>query len=228
MNEFHAGLRNATPLPEMSGSVKREDVFTRYRKHTLFVLDNLEKIADKYESPKFVFVHIEIPHPPFVFGPEGESVQLESRFNDHDGNWLVSRGRLTVEQYHKHYRDQIIFLNNRMKRVINGILDKSRRPPVMLILGDHGPRSRLVWESAEMTDVKECLTMLNAYYLPEGGAKLLYPGISPVNSFRVVFNHYFGANLELLPDRSYFSTAKYLYKFYDVTDRIRKDGTKSK
>ena len=53
------------------------------------------------------------------------------------------------------------------------------------------------------------------------GKEFLYPEISPVNSFRVIFNRYFGAKFELLPDRSFFSTAKFLYKFHDVTDRVR-------
>ncbi len=41
--------------------------------------------------------------------------------------------------------------------------------------------------------------------LPEGGDENLYHGITPVNIFRVVFNHYFGADLALLPDRSHFA-----------------------
>ena len=38
---------------------------------------------------------------------------------------------------------------------------------------------------------------------------------------QVIFNRYFGAKFELLPDRSFFSTPKFLYKFHDVTDRVR-------
>ena len=186
------------------------------------MFDNLGKVASEYESPKFVFAHFALPHPPFVFGLNGEPVQLESRFNDHDGNWLIRRGRLSVQKYRKYYRDQVIFTNKKMKRVITEILENSMQPPVLLLFGDHGPRSGLVWESGEMTDVKESLTILNAYHLPGNGEELLYPEISPVNSFRVIFNHYFGTNLELLPDRSYFSTAKYLYKFQNVTDRVTK------
>jgi len=54
---------------------------------------------------------------------------------------------------------------------------------------------------------------LNAYHLPEGvnGAGL-YPSISPVNSFWVIFNRYFGQDLELLPDRSYFMTVGHPYQ----------------
>jgi hypothetical protein len=35
---------------------------------------------------------------------------------------------------------------------------------------------------------------------------MLYPSISPVNSFRVIFDTYFGAKLGLLADKAYFYT----------------------
>ncbi|MHB1557432.1 MAG: hypothetical protein ACYC61_08125 [Isosphaeraceae bacterium] len=44
-----------------------------------------------------------------------------------------------------------------------------------------------------------------------------------MNSFRVVLNTFFGADLPLLPDRSYFSTWPEPYRFIDVTDAIRGD-----
>ena len=54
--------------------------------------------------------------------------------------------------------------------------------------------------------------ILNAYYLPDGGNKALYPTITPVNTFRVIFNTYFGGNYELLPDVSRYSQNKVLYE----------------
>ena len=221
LNEFHEGLKNTTPLPDMESSDKREEVFSRYRMHTMFTLDKLGKLALEHKGPNFIFAHLEQPHPPFVFGPNGEPVQLESRFNDHDGNWLIRPGRLTVEQYHKHYVDQLIFLNKKIEFVIDEILKNSSRPPIVIIFGDHGPRSRLNWESSKKTDVRESFSILSAYHLPGNGKELLYPEISPVNSLRVIFSHYFGIDLDLLPDRSFYSTAQFLYKFQDVTERVR-------
>jgi hypothetical protein len=65
----------------------------------------------------------------------------------------------------------------------------------------------------EKTNKKERFSILNAYYLPGGGEKLLYPGITPVNTFRVIFKYYFGADIELLPDASYYSTWDEPFKF---------------
>jgi len=54
--------------------------------------------------------------------------------------------------------------------------------------------------------------ILNAYYLP-GQQDRLYPTISPVNSFRVIFDAYFGGKYDMLEDVSYFSPVPNLYDF---------------
>lgn len=222
LNMFRSALKNMTPLPDIMAAKKTYSDFDKHRQNILYILDNIGKVAGDVQSPKFVFAHIESPHPPFVFGPNGEVRNPEARFDDHDGNWLIRPGRLSLEQYHTYYRDQIIFLNSRMKKVVEKILRDSKQPPIIMILGDHGPRSETVWEQPEETNMKECMSNLNAYYLPNNGSRLLYPQITPVNSFRIIFNYYFGGtSFKLLPDKSYFSSAIYLYKFYDVTERVR-------
>ncbi len=70
-------------------------------------------------------------------------------------------------------------------------LEKSTTPPIIIIQGDHG-----FWTGTN-------LPILNAYYLPGDAADALYPTISPVNSFRLIFDHYFGTDLGLLEDASY-------------------------
>jgi len=53
---------------------------------------------------------------------------------------------------------------------------------------------------------------LNAYYLP-GHEDELSPDISPVNTFRLIFDSYFGGNYDMLPNVSYFSPVPKLYNF---------------
>jgi len=48
----------------------------------------------------------------------------------------------------------------------------------------------------------------------------MYPSITPVNTFRLIFNAYFGTDLKLLPDISYFSNWDNPYGFTDVTTRL--------
>jgi hypothetical protein len=62
---------------------------------------------------------------------------------------------------------------------------------------------------------------LAAFYLPQASHADLYPTITPVNSFRVVFRMYFGADLATLPDRNYvFRSTRRLYDFTEVTERV--------
>jgi hypothetical protein len=66
---------------------------------------------------------------------------------------------------------------------------------VARVQGDHGPYGF----SPGLRPAE--YEILNAYYLPREDARaMLYPRISPVNSFRVVLNAFFGKDLELLPD----------------------------
>ena len=45
--------------------------------------------------------------------------------------------------------------------------------------------------------------------------------MTPVNTFRIVLNAYFGTQLAMLPDRSYsYRDLAHLYDFFDVTDRV--------
>ena len=70
--------------------------------------------------------------------------------------------------------------------ILRGILDELDYPPVIIIQGDHG---------AAITSDRGRMSILNAYYLPEDWHRALYPTITPVNSFRVVFNAFFGGNM---------------------------------
>ena len=78
-------------------------------------------------------------------------------------------------------------------------------------------------ESALDEYIKERMSAVQFIYLPGEGKDLLYDGITPVNTLRVVFNSYLGENFEYLEDRSYFSTDDALYKWLDVTEFLREN-----
>ena len=141
-----------------------------------------------------------------------------------DGTDLVDCKGITSEDYAGLYRDQLIFINSQVQVAIDAIIARATRPTVIILQGDHGPGSRLDWEDVEATDVKERMTILNAYYFSDRDNTGLYEEITPVNSFRTIFNLYFDAGYERLPDRSYFSTSSHPYDLIDVTARVRTDA----
>lgn len=151
----------------------------------LFVLDTLQRIPE-VGGHKFVFAHLLVPHGPFVFGPGGllpEDQMIGDK--ELDGKDLLP------ETFSKGYVPQVQYINERMIPILKSLIEDSATPPIIIVQGDHGPFSNP--------------SILNAYYLPENKDIDLYPTITPVNSFRLIFNAYFGTNYEPLPDVSYSS-----------------------
>jgi hypothetical protein len=176
------------------------------------ILDNLGDLPET-EEPKFVFAHIIAPHPPFVFAADGSPITPEVPFTL---RFTFDAGDPTGADYITGYRDQVRFVNSQLEQVVTAILENSEVPPVIIIEGDHGPDSN----SGQVSYVQERMTNLIAVYAPTGDAGL-YPDLTPVNVFRVVFNEVFGADYPILDDRVLYSEYDTLYKFFDVTDEIR-------
>jgi hypothetical protein len=222
ISAFHRMIINRTPLVWAVPGEQHRDEFDFMRERTLFLLDQVPRLA-REEQPTFTFAHILSPHPPFVFGENGEDVSPHGRLcqlTDGDHYREIYGDRHT---YATGYRNQAAFITARVESMIDRILANSRRPPVIILQSDHGSGLNLSTNSVEQTDLHERMSILNAYYLPGAEKPALYPSISPVNSFRVVFNAYFKAGLELLPDRSYYSTWDDPFLFTDVSPRVRSE-----
>ena len=148
-----------------------------------FILDQLPKVAS-IPGPKFVFVHILIPHVPFVFKASGE-IQTDPGFYSGKNSMPIDENYLR-----EGYTEQIQFINSEILHIVTETLETSPSS-VFVLQGDHG------WSGENR------LLIFNAYYLPDSGAAELYPTISPVNTFRTIFDTYLGTELGLLPDYSY-------------------------
>lgn len=155
-----------------------------FRRRTRLVLDEFDDLAD-IQGPKFVFIHIIAPHEPNVFDKTGSPIPPDT---------IDSR---------KGYAGMSEFISNAILPGLETLIRESDIPPVIILQGDHGPSPR---------DPADRMKILNAYYLP-GNTDLLYPSISPVNSFRVVFNSIFDTAYPLLEDVSYYSSPPARYDF---------------
>ena len=96
---------------------------------------------------------------------------------------------------------------------------------LFIIQGDHGPDFSIPWKKGSATNEVdkyiETLNILNAYYFPNGSYDKIYNGITPVNSFRLIFNEFFEKNHDLLEDKQYFSgQGESVYDFLDVTKKL--------
>jgi hypothetical protein len=180
----------------------------------LYAFEQLKGIPES-ESPKFTFVHIISPHAPFVFGADGKPINPDYPITLADNRYLIK----PPSRYQEGYLGQVSFLNDQVLEVVDAILEKSSAPPIIIIQGDHGPGIFIDSRSSTPPCFYERFSILNAYYLPGIDPGTIPQDITPVNTFRMIFNHYFSANLELLPNHQYFSPQQAIHQFEDVTDR---------
>ncbi len=219
LSELQNTLINTTPTAFVLNKLGKKSQFDSQRERILFAFDRLANMTEK-DSPLFVFAHIIAPHPPFVFGEDGEPVKPGKKWPSFlDGTDIIVNPKDRAE-YIEGYKKQLTFINKKLEETIDSIISNSPRPPIIILQGDHGPGSMTDWEDINKTDMKERMSIFNAYYLPDDGDKELYPSITPVNTFRIVFNHYFCTSYDLLKDESYFSNHKHPYKFTNVTDKV--------
>jgi len=149
-----------------------------------FDLEELRNMPGR-PGPKLVFAHLVIPHPPYVFESDG-------RFVDYD------------KPDNPGYQDQILFLNRELVPILEQIIAKSSTPPIIVIQADHG---------AILAPPNNRMNILNAYYLPGLTSDSIPSNISPVNTFRLIFNHYFNGKYQYLEDSAHFSVYNRPYEF---------------
>ena len=212
---FGSAFFKMTPFPWIFHSAGWPLLHDSHRARIEYQFDTLGEIVH-IPGPKFVLAHILVGHPPFVFGPNGEAATPGRMYSLFDGRAFLALPDASRKEYVDGYRAHLNFLNKRITATLDTILAASERPPVIIIQGDHGPGSRLDFTSVEGTDLKERFGILNACYFPEGADEHLYDSISPVNTFRLVLNRYFGTQLQLLEDRSYFTPDQDPYRFIPV------------
>lgn len=144
-----------------------------------FLLKEMRTSAIK---PRFVYAHLMLPHEPYYVDKTGNPVS-DSVFNHLDPK--------------QGYLNQITYVNSLLGELIKSSDSDSSRPRVIIVEGDHGFRH---YDKSVSED--KVFMNLNTYFFSDKDYSMLYDGISPVNSFRVVFNKYFNQHLPLLKDSS--------------------------
>lgn len=160
-------------------SLQKWEYYEHYQQ-TYFMLDELKHLPE-VEGPKFVFAHFLVPHPPFIFAPDGQFSWWEGQAEGYISN--------------------VQFIDSQIASVVAEIIKNSKTPPIIIIMGDHGATGIPKLETPEWR-----MSILDAYYVNDQAKKDLYETITPVNSFRVIFNNYFGTDYPLLEDLSYHSS----------------------
>jgi len=158
-----------------------ERVTGKYKQQ--FIFSNIQTCTTSIQKkgiPRFVYCHVMLPHHPFLFTADGKPRRYNKTIPTRDL-----------------YLDQLVYTNTIIRSLISGIMKNESHQAVIILEGDHGFRDYITHDDP----LKE-FDNLNAYFFPDKKYELLYDSTSPVNSFRVVFNKYFGQSLPMLPDSS--------------------------
>jgi hypothetical protein len=192
-----------------------------FGQHREVFLDQARAVADlsqqSHTAPRFVFAHFLMPHPPYVFTSTGDFPSYDIQDNDNDVPRSVK------------YVNQLEYGNTVFRAMLSSILKNSSTPPIIIIQADEGP-----WPVQEVKDwrtVSDDILQLKtetlaAYYLPDADDSSAIT--SNVNVFRYVFNHYFGANLDYLPDCTYVYNSDQPFDFVDVTAKLHWEDERCK
>jgi len=204
--EFSTALGETTALSLLEPAQPAATVRTIYtadlvRRFHAYGFQHLEESATR-QGPTFAFAHILLPHPPYVYLPDGRS----------PGRGDGTHGR-TVE---RQYADQVRYTNARVLEAIDKLIAApGGDEAVIIIQADEGPfpeafnadQRTFEWLGASNEEVVQKFGILNALRMPgiDPEAAGLTPRSSPVNNLRLVFNAYFDAGLELWPDDTFLS-----------------------
>lgn len=149
------------------------------------------------EGPRFLFAHIFLPHFPFLYGAGGEELRYHENVNLY---WY----EVEPTNYVEFYNYQLDYLNLAVLEAIDQILAETSKPVVIILQSDHGDDHFIDWDVPSAGGVSARSAILNAIYFSDEEYETLYPTITPANIFRVVLNHWFGTQYQLLSDKVFF------------------------
>jgi hypothetical protein len=215
------------PMVPMTGSIAGTKVLVSSnqvlvkdrvdRNAALWQFQELDRIRQE-PGPKYVFAHILLPHDPYVF----------------DASGAYPSGPERKQASGPQYARQLAFANDRMRELVTALQDvPAAQQPIIIIEADEGPypdrfaadTAHFDWAGATPQELHIKYGILLAMYLPIPGGPGVWPTMTPVNTFRLLFDRLFDARLPLLPDHSY-TSASYTrpYAFSDVTSRLGVSG----
>ena len=119
------------------------------------------------------------------------------------------------------YTQQVEFANKKTTEVIEKILENNQNS-IIIVQGDHGTAWDLNWKEPTRDDAWQRLRNFDAIYFPDEVKRdSLSDDRTLVNTFRTVFNEYYGSEYEILENKLYWGWNEKPYNFKEMTDYLR-------
>jgi hypothetical protein len=162
-------------------------LFTQVANNNKFI-DLVKKESSLKEAkPRFVYMHLYMPHPPFFF-------DKNKKLKDESTVYRESR-ELNLQPY----LDYLPYTNSRIEELITSIQENTSGNAVIIFMGDHGFRLRTTDKHPENYFQNQ-----NAIFFPDKDYHLLRDDVTGVNQFRIIFNKLFKQDIPILGDSTIF------------------------
>jgi hypothetical protein len=150
--------------------------------------------AERSSRPKFVLAHLMSPHPPYVFASDGQPREAMPCFQE-ECSLFDGGQRYGTDEQLAAAQEQVAYLDGQVANTVANVLADSARPPVVIVMSDHGHRH-------DIDDHAEGLRNLFMAYTP--GHENLFPDdVTPVNVLNRILGSYVGAAAALVDEPSY-------------------------
>jgi hypothetical protein len=186
-------------LDNVSNTEQGGDSFQPIIENRICAFKELANLGERFSEPMFVHAHLITPHAPIVF--------------DANGN-IINTRNISEKEMPKAYLGQLQYTDTKIQEIIDKLLEKEPKP-IIIIQSDHGFRFKI---NEGGNTLEHAFLNFEAFYFPNRELdKAEYSFISPVNSFRILFNEYFGTDYEILENKSFIKKDS---KFVDITDFV--------
>lgn len=210
LNEFEVQMLRPSVVAPIATLIAPDVFSMQHRQRIESVYRAFEELATETTTrPRFVFAHVPSPHAPWVTGADGSPrvvTNLETWFADTPGTTGLTRDEVISG-----YAEQSVYIGRRTLAAIDAALAASPRPPVILVVSDHGSSLDVSINNAETR-----LRNLFAAYTP-GHSDLYANDATLVNTFPMLFDAYFGVDLPSAPDTMFTQGPRGLFDPVPIT-----------
>ncbi len=162
---------------------------TENRNYNNTVIDSILNLpAQQDSSPRFVYAHFYLPHPPFFYDKNGTPNNLDS---------VITPNGMRNKALFLSYLE---YTNKVMLSIIGRIQQASGHKALVIVQGDHGFRDFTGGPKLHEVYFKN----YSAFYFPDKDYTTLYDTLSNINTFPLIFNKYFNTHIPLQKDSTIF------------------------
>lgn len=225
MTVFEATLLEKTPWALRDNLA--ESMFEVHRARIRGAFTRLRELAPRTARPRYVFAHILSPHPPFVFGPNGEPVRPPGGFGVWDGSDFLERVG-SEEDYRRGYAGQVKTLTRWVLEWVATVRRVQRdRPPLIIVQGDHGSKLGLNHDDVHRTDLTEAFSILYAVAVPPDVQLKIPADATPVDTYRRVLTALGATDVPPLNPGNWYSPYSRPFQFTEVTVPLASEAGRS-